>query len=138
MTKILLATDGSEHSKRALEKAIKLAKKSEQTTVDMIYAVDGSKSKSDVLQYGDTDTANYQRLKKLKALGEPLREAGVEANYHIVHGEPAKAIIAFANERDYDMVVIGSRGRSEVQKFLLGSVSHKLVKYVHAPVVVVK
>ncbi len=51
-SKLLLATDGSEHSHRAADKSIELAKLSNGASIDIIYVVDGSKSKSDVLQYG--------------------------------------------------------------------------------------
>ncbi|WP_146813104.1 universal stress protein [Halobacillus faecis] len=137
--KVLLATDGSEHSSRAIDQALKMAGPyKDQLTLDLIYVVDGSSSKEDVLNYGDPHTATMKRKEKFFDTLAYIEEKGAKTDVIILHGEPAKAITAYANENDYDCVVMGSRGRNPFQKFILGSVSHKIVKYVQVPVLVVK
>ena len=138
MKKILVATDGSEHAKRALEKAIELAGKEEDSVINLMYVVDGETSKSDVLQYGDSDTASFKREKKLQESVDLVEAKGIKAKLMIEHGDPEEMLIDHANSNDYDLVLVGSRGRNKFQTMMLGSVSHKLVKHIDAPVMVVK
>ncbi|TFD99405.1 universal stress protein [Jeotgalibacillus salarius] len=138
MKKLLVATDGSEHAKRALLKAIDIAGKDEEAIIDLMYVVDGETSKADVLHYGDSDTASFKREKKLKESVELVEAEGIKANLIIEHGDPEETLIDHANSNDYDLVLVGSRGRNKLQTMVLGSVSHKLVKHIDAPVMVVK
>lgn len=62
--KILLAQDGSDHANRAAEYAVQLAKKF-QGTIDIVYVVDGSKAKSDVLHSADKYLIKKKREEKL-------------------------------------------------------------------------
>ncbi|MFB1082462.1 universal stress protein [Jeotgalibacillus sp. JSM ZJ347] len=138
MKKLLVATDGSEYAKRALLKAIDIAAKDEEAVIDLMYVVDGETSKSDVLHYGDSDTASYKREKKFKESVNLVEAEGIKANLLIKHGDPEEVLIDHANSNDYDLVLVGSRGRNKFQTMVLGSVSHKLVKHIDAPVMVVK
>ncbi|KIL51165.1 universal stress protein [Jeotgalibacillus campisalis] len=138
MKKIMVAIDGSEHAERALQKAISITASPEESSIDLVYVVDGDKSKSDVLHYGDSDTARYKREKMLEKNADIARQKGIQVSIEILHGDPAETLISFANSKSYDLVLVGSRGRNKLQTMLLGSVSHKLVKYIDAPVMVVK
>lgn len=138
MKKLLVATDGSEHAKRALLKAVDIAGKDEEAVINLMYVVDGETSKSDVLHYGDSDTASFKREKKLQGSVELVEAEGIKANLIIEHGDPEEMLIDHANSNDYDLVLVGSRGRNKLQTMVLGSVSHKLVKHINAPVMVVK
>ena len=138
MKTIMVATDGSEHSNRALKKAINVISSHDDVSIDLVYAVDGETSKTDVLHYGDSDTANFKREKMLEQQADIVREAGIKANVVILHGSPSEKLIEYANSHEFDLVLVGSRGRNKLQTMLLGSVSHKLVKYINAPVMVVK
>ncbi|SIS38626.1 universal stress protein [Salimicrobium flavidum] len=138
-TKILLASDGSEHSIRAIDYALKMVDTyKEKVHIELVYAVDGDQSKKDVLKYGDSDTASMKRKEKFKSTVDYIEEQGVSTDITILHGQPAETLIEYANEGDYDCVIVGSRGRNKFQTLVLGSVSHKLVKYVQTPVIVVK
>ncbi|MDG5471990.1 universal stress protein [Jeotgalibacillus sp. ET6] len=138
MRKLMVAIDGSEHAERALEKAISISASHDDAYIDLVYAVDGDQSKSDILHYGDSDTARYKREKMLEKNAEKARQEGIHVSIEILHGSPAETLISFANSREYDLVLVGSRGRNKLQTMLLGSVSHKLVKYIDAPVMVIK
>lgn len=138
MKKLLVATDGSEHAKRALLKAIEVAGQDQEAVIDLVYVVDGETSKSDVLHYGDSDTASYKREKKFKESVDLVESKGVKANLLIKHGDPEEVLIDYANSNEYDLVFVGSRGRNKFQTMVLGSVSHKLVKHIDALVMVVK
>ncbi|WP_059105653.1 universal stress protein [Shouchella shacheensis] len=137
--KILLATDGSEHAKRALEKAVEMVGPyRHQVHIDLVYCIDGETSKGDILKYGDVGVADLKRKEMLADNSEFLTTKGVQADSIFLHGEPAKAILKHLKAHSYDCVVVGSRGRNELQTLILGSVSHKLAKYVDIPLLIVK
>ncbi|GEN52370.1 universal stress protein [Halobacillus faecis] len=137
--RILLATDGSDHSNRAIDQAVKMVEPyKDNVHMDLIYAVDGETSKEDVLKYGDSHIATAKRKEKLLETVDLVKEKGVSSDIIILHGEPEEVLTDYANEHDYDCVVIGSRGRNKLQTLILGSVSHKLLKYIQKPVIVVK
>ncbi|MGM0863276.1 MAG: universal stress protein [Bacillota bacterium] len=135
--RILLATDGSEHSIRSAHHAIEIAQKFNDS-VDVVYVVDGDTSKYDVLHHDSKIEIEKARKDKVRVLEEMLVSANVEYKIHILHGEPAPMIIDFSNESNYDLLVIGSRGLNSLQTMLLGSVSHKVVKHVECPVMIIK
>ncbi|MBU9712279.1 universal stress protein [Evansella tamaricis] len=136
--KLGLALDGSEHSHRAADKGIKLAKLSTNATIEIIYVVDGSQSKSDVLHYGDTLTVSRKREEMLSIFKEKIEKEGISSHITVLHGLPAETIINYTNETNFDCLILGSRGRSRVQTMILGSVSHKVMKHVKSPVLMVK
>ena len=56
----------------------------------------------------------------------------------VEEGDPAARIIDISSKLDVDLIVLGSRGTSELGQFLLGSVANKVVQYAHKPVMVVR
>lgn len=135
--KILLATDGSEHSIRSADHAIQLAKKF-NGIIDVVYVVDSEKSKEDILHHGSKYSVERDRKEKVKAVEDLLEQADIEYGIHILHGEPGPAIVKFANQNESDCVVIGSRGLNSLQEMVLGSVSHKVAKRADCPVLIFK
>ncbi|GAE26301.1 universal stress protein family [Halalkalibacter wakoensis JCM 9140] len=134
---ILLASDGSEHSYRAAEKAAELAK-IHNGKVTVVYSIDGSTSKADVLTNNSKFEIERKRKEKLAPIIEIFTKEGINHSLNIIQGEPGPTIVKFANEGDYDCVVIGSRGLNKLQTMVLGSVSHKVAKRVEVPVLIVK
>lgn len=135
--KILLASDGSAHSIRAAAHAIEIAQV-DNGTVDIVYVVDGNTSKSDVLHGIDKYEVKKEREEKLKPVKSKITAAGIPCETHFLHGEPGPVIVKFANDNQYDLVVVGSRGLNKLQTMILGSVSHKILKRVQCPVLVIK
>ncbi|WP_339147837.1 MULTISPECIES: universal stress protein [unclassified Sutcliffiella] len=136
--KILLASDGSEHSKRAAEKAIEVAKCSKDSLLEIVYVIDGDQAKSDVLQNWNTADLDDKRTKKIRWVEQKAKESNITFNVKTLSGEPGPSIVKHANEYDFDLVVIGSRGLNTLQEFVLGSVSHKVAKRAQCPVMIVK
>jgi nucleotide-binding universal stress UspA family protein len=130
--KILLAYDGFEYSKHALEEAARQGVE-EASTVTVVGVVPstarGTKSG------GHVDLPPHAE-EDMKVAHDFFRERGIEAETKIRHGDPADELIREATEGDYDIVVVGSRGLGPVGELLLGSVSRKLVKGLPRPVVV--
>ncbi|MFC4560093.1 universal stress protein [Virgibacillus kekensis] len=136
--KILLASDGSEHAKRAAENAVNLAKLSSGAQLEIVFVVDPSKAKSDVLNNWNTVDINDERYSRFREVKELAKQAEVSYEVKILHGEPGPTIVHHANNNDFDVVVIGSRGLNVLQEFVLGSVSHKVAKRAKCPVLIVK
>ncbi|MEC5425492.1 universal stress protein [Virgibacillus sp. C22-A2] len=135
--KILLASDGSEHSIRSAKHAIELAKNF-NGTIEVVYVIDGQSSKNDVLQSASKYEIELKRKEKIKAVLDLLGESSVEYEVKLLHGEPGPTLIEFANANNFDCLVIGSRGLNKLQTMILGSVSHKVAKHVECPVLIVK
>ncbi|MFZ3580110.1 universal stress protein [Virgibacillus sp. DJP39] len=134
---ILLATDGSEHALRSTNHAIELARKF-AGTIKVIYVVDGQTSKYDVLHHADKFEVEKSRREKIHPVEQVLYCSDVAYSVEVLHGEAGPTIVAFANDGDFDCVVIGSRGLNNLQTFILGSVSHKVAKRANCPVLIIK
>lgn len=67
-----------------------------------------------------------------------LLGAGFKVKALSVRGHPGRTIVEFGRQKQVDFVIVGSRGLNAVKAFFLGSVSHKVVKYSHSSVLVVR
>ncbi|MEK3890343.1 universal stress protein [Bacillus sp. FSL K6-3431] len=136
--RILIAADGSKNSMRAAREAMKLASLSQGTVVEIVYIMDYSKAKKEVLYSQNSETLELERRKQLLPIENTFKEANVTFTVTMLHGEPGPTIVDYANKLNCDMVVIGSRGLNNLQEMVLGSVSHKVAKRVKCPVLIVK
>lgn len=136
--KILIAVDGSAHSERSADHAINMAKLVPEAEVELIYVLDYSKSKSEVLHSASLEELENARINKLKNVEEKFKTANVSFQITMKHGEPGPTIVSYANDNGFDMVIVGSRGLNSLQEMVLGSVSHKVAKRVNCPVMIVK
>ncbi|TFB22825.1 universal stress protein [Filobacillus milosensis] len=135
---ILVAADGSDHSIRTAEHAAELANMQGDAHITIIYVIDGDTSKHDVLEVGDKETVEMKRLERLKPIEEKFDLMDLDYSIEIKRGEPGPTIVRYANDEDFDLVIIGSRGLNVLQEMVLGSVSHKVAKRVKCPVMIVK
>ncbi|MDW0109945.1 universal stress protein [Sporosarcina aquimarina] len=136
--KILLAADGSENSIRAAREAARLANCSDDSIITIAFVADFDKAKESVLHAESKDSLELKRRKQLKPVELILREYDVPYEIKILHGDPAPVLIDFAHAELFDLVVIGSRGLNSFQEMILGSVSHKVMKRLHCPVLLIK
>ncbi|WP_404328174.1 universal stress protein [Mesobacillus maritimus] len=136
--KILLATDGSEHSKRAAENALHIGTCSSDSKIDIVYVIDHDKAKSHVLSNWNTAEIGDKHKSRLKDIEKMAKNSNVAYETKILQGDPGPAIVEYANKNKFDVIVIGSRGLNVLQEFVLGSVSHKVAKRANCPVLIVK
>ncbi|MBU8908685.1 universal stress protein [Desertibacillus haloalkaliphilus] len=135
---LLLATDGSTYAVNAATKAIEIATLNREATIDIVYVVDHAKAKSDVLEHWNAIDAWQGRQKKVTATEKLMEKAGVRYRTHFLHGTPGPTLVKHANEGNYDLMIVGSRGKNKLQQLVLGSVSHKVAKRVNCPVMIIK
>ncbi|NBW94468.1 MAG: universal stress protein, partial [Bacteroidetes bacterium] len=74
---------------------------------------------------------------KLIELATELQGAGLDVSWKTIKGHPAAALRQLAEEADIDLIVIGSHGRSGFDRAMVGSVSEKVLRSAHCPVMIV-
>ena len=133
LQKILVAVDGSEYSKKALEFACELAKKFDGS-LHIVHVPQGSAADR-VMVLGGASVMIHAGREEIEKAGRMLIEAAQEiaeekrpgnVSTELRGGDPADEIVKSAEENASDCIVIGSRGLGDFGGLLLGSVSHKV------------
>ncbi|WP_410508372.1 universal stress protein [Methanosarcina hadiensis] len=138
--RILIATDGSVAAERAVNCGIKTVGL-KGAKVYAVYVIDITPYKS-IIMDESWENETYEKLSKngLKATSyveKIAKDAGMEAESVILKGNPAEEILNFAEKQEIDMIVVGSHGKSAIERFTIGSVSEKVVRNAKVPVLVV-
>ncbi|MCZ7400416.1 MAG: universal stress protein [Candidatus Methanoperedens sp.] len=123
--KILIATDGSEYTKNSVDYGIDLAKNT-GAGLHAIYVVDTA---AFAWQEGDEAT---------KYVADKAQAEGLEVDRNTIEGHPADEIIKYAEKNSMSIIVMGTLGKSGLDRFLLGSVAEKVVRNSKIPVLVVR
>jgi nucleotide-binding universal stress UspA family protein len=138
MKEIMVAIDGSDGSRAAIDEAVELAGPLEAH----ITFVTVRKTPPPLL-----GTPNYEcRLARdlgmaraaVDAALKRAREAGIEASGEVLEGGAIDELLSFADNRGADLIVMGSRGHGALAGALLGSVSSGVVQHANVPVLVAK
>jgi nucleotide-binding universal stress UspA family protein len=135
---ILLPVDGSEHANRATAYALKLAGLM-CARVILLYC-----HRPFPVKLGEPyfQHAIDKIMVEANALMEPFRsilaEKGVDFTNLIIEGPPGKKICDIARIESCELVIMGSRGRSDLKGLLLGSVAHRVLQQAPCPVLVVR
>ena len=121
---ILLATDGSAHSDRAVDAAASVAVRCSLpvTVVSVAASSQEDKSRASAI---------------VKRALTTLQGAGARATSRIASGRPDEAILAVKREVGADLIVLGRRGIGGVERLLLGSTSERVAGYADCPVLIV-
>lgn len=141
--KALVTTDGSDFSLKALARLGSLLSP-ERTTVTVVSVFRSPRA----LTYGmDPYNVSYERMANqirdkaesdCAAAQKILEDQGFKVATLAVMGEPAATIIDLAEQEKPDLIVMGSHGKSGLQRFLLGSVSEQVLRYAPTSVLVIK
>ena len=138
---ILVPIDGSDNSTRALETALKLAK-DQKSSVTALYVVQkpAIADPFDVSMTGEILESMEQYGKELLNTAKIKAEAtGIKIDTDVTSGYTvANTIVEYARDGGYDLIVMGTRGRSGVQRVLLGSVAFGVITYANCAVLIVR
>ncbi len=141
MTKILVPVDGSKQSKEALEYALEHFEDTEITASNVIDPIEaGYTAQATVPGYSEEwfeqakDAAEELFDEARQIAGEYDKD--IETTTEV--GRPSRAIVDYADENDFDHIVMGSHGRSGVSRILLGSVAESVVRRSPVPVTIVR
>ena len=140
---ILLPVDGSNVSFKAAEYAIEIAKMVNARII-VIHAIGIPMY---ITAYGGALLlpSYYEDAKKsaeewMGRIAESAKQGNIDLKKEVIVDVVSivDAIIAYAKKQDVDLIVIGTKGRTALKKFLLGSVAHGVVMHAHCPVLVVR
>jgi len=147
ISKILVAIDGSEHSFKASEYALELAKSFGAqlyvVTVTYIPASD-HQSQKEVLSKSLVEDSSNNSMKDagnwFENFTQNAKEDNIQLKTELINSaRPVDyVILEYAEEQKIDLIVVGTRGRTGFKKLMLGSIASSIVTYAHCPVMVVK
>jgi nucleotide-binding universal stress UspA family protein len=126
LKKILIATDGSDHARKAIGYASDIATKY-KATVYLIHVVPilHSVAEVDIEKIQDIQQKFANQI--IEEAEREVKKKGIEGyQSRILHGEPAREITEFAKKNSVDLIVMGSHGAGKIEMFMLGSVSYKV------------
>jgi len=146
MKKILIAYDGSEASKKAIDVGLKCAQDEDAIvllTIIPAELVESSFTKmllptidmSSVVQSG---SFKEKAMESLSMLASNLDSNVSQVNVDVEIGDPADEILLAAKKHEADIIVVGYKGYGKEGRFLLGSVTDKVVRYAGVSVLVVR
>ena len=145
LNSILVAIDGSAHSRRALEFACDIALRFE-ASLHLLHVTQQPMT-DQVLTLGAASVMASGTRADLKKVGRQVLGAATDVAHRagcknvtteIANGDPPRIIVDSAKSIEADMIVMGRRGLSELSGLLLGSVSHKVGHLASCSVVTVK
>jgi nucleotide-binding universal stress UspA family protein len=134
---ILVAVDGSESAKKAFERSIYLAQKC-NSSLDLVHVIQ--------CELGGDSATTFEIIEDLKNKAKEMLEEykiqsakkNVSIQIMVTQGDPAQVIIELAKVKSYDLIIMGTRGRTAFQELLIGSVSQKVMHHASCPVMVVR
>ena len=137
--KVLAPVDGSDCSKKALDMAIAIAKESHAklTILEVIEEFGPLPGFYDAAP-SDVDRVKWISEQRFEEVHPLIEEENVDWDRIVTEGYPADKICEIAETGNYDLIVLGSKGRSAFSRFLLGSISDRVVHHAHCSVCIVK
>jgi len=137
---ILVPYDGTSFSNRAFQKALDIAKK-DNSKITIFTVIEGEYSA--IMGYSKI---NPQVIKKQQSaakkyiykLESSAKNSGVSITVKIKQGTKiVKEILDFAKSKKFNLIVMGSHGRTGINKLILGSVSNALVQHSKIPIMII-
>ncbi len=144
--RILVPIDFSEHSKKTIACAIRLASR-DGAMVQLLHVFQISdyvvtpfarRKQHTVQDKSQIDAAEQEARESLAAFEKYVLSRGVKAESYIRVGYPFDEIVAMADHFEVDLIVIGSHGCSGIARLLVGSTAERVVEHAPCPVLVVK
>ena len=135
LKKVLVATDGSKHSRKGMESAADLVKKYDADLV-IVHVVEQPRIPESIREYfigekvPEEPESTYLESIGKKILSEAekqARELGIQKiETVLLHGNPADKIVKYAKDKGMDMIVMGSHGLGFIEGIIMGSISRKV------------
>jgi nucleotide-binding universal stress UspA family protein len=142
MMKMLIAVDGSEHARRAIEAAGRLASQMPAVEVVLLNVADA------MIFYGEPPPFDFEAIERAQRMHQEKLLTAAEAQARACGlskvltqsavGLAAQEILRVADERGVDQIVMGTHGRGPVGSLLLGSVAQRVVHQAKVPVLLVR
>jgi nucleotide-binding universal stress UspA family protein len=146
MKKLLVAYDGSEASKKAIETVLKCSNKQDEITLLTVVPAELAESSFTKMLLPTIDLSSYVKSGSFKEKAmESLNKISIQIennvskiNSIVESGDPADEILITAKKLEADIIIIGYKGYGKEGRFLLGSVTDKVVRHASMSVLVVR
>ena len=142
MTKFLVAVDGSEHARRAVETVAALSRQLQQAEVLLLHVGVPDIFYGELPAYDPEAVERAARLHREQLMAEALshaRQCGLQqVSTQVAVGDPATEIVRVAEERGVDQIVMGTHGRGVLGSLFLGSVAQRVLHLSKVPVLLAK
>ena len=137
--RILLPTDGSAGAERATEHAIELARLSGGTIIAMnVVDTSAAAAVPEAQAISINELFEEAGSKAVDAVVEQVEAQGIPIETELRTGSAHGEILAVAQERDVDVIVMGTHGRTGLDRVLLGSVADRVIRHADYPVMVTR
>ncbi|HTP64249.1 MAG TPA: universal stress protein [Geobacteraceae bacterium] len=140
LKKLLVAFDGSEYAMKAFDYALELSNLSPEPTHEIfVLSVAQPPEPADIVEVDaiiDAATEHYEEL--FKELRQKAAAANVKLTTEVAVGHPAEQIVHYADEKGCEMVIMGHRGKSLMDRWRIGSISKRVITYAHCTVTIVR
>lgn len=133
---MLVGYDGSPQSEKAVEVAFSLADCIDSTVLIFAVARPPEPATSVELE-AVLDDAREHYQEGFRKILEKARAHDLDVKTDMAVGHPGEQIIHRAEVDKIDLIIVGRRGRSMISRMMLGSVSERVLRYAHCPVMVV-
>lgn len=134
---ILLASDGTDAAEAATDHALLLAENF-NATLHVVYVLDVAEQSPDIDDTAEHPELKAKRERALEYPAERAESAGITVTGVTMRGSPSDALVTYAGEEEIDIIVMGTHGRSGLDRLLTGSVAEHVVRHAPAPVVTVR
>lgn len=140
---ILVATDGSRHAAAAASEAIGIAKKNSSKLIVLAVVPSESIQPMDIVHSQMSrdviaESEMKEAEKNAKAVKEAAQKEDVAVEAFIMGGKPSDAVVQTAKEQNVDVIILGSHGKTGIDKLLMGSVAERVIVLSSCAVLVVK
>jgi nucleotide-binding universal stress UspA family protein len=145
--KIMIATDGSACSKLAADKGIEFARLTRGTVYAVhvlskayLSAMDGESYSSMGMNPWESIKEEFQKQgqQAVNYVKDRGKMKGVNVESVLLEGNPSEELIRYAEEEKMDIIIVGTIGKTALDRFLLGSVTGNVVRHSKIPVMVIK
>ena len=146
MKKMLVAYDGSDASKKAIDMVLKCANKEDEITLLTVVPAELAESSFTKMLLPTIDLSNFVKsgsfkdkaMESLKKIVKEFSNFVEKVNISVESGDPADEILITAKKTEADVIVVGYKGYGKEGRFLLGSVTDKVVRHASVSVLVVR
>jgi nucleotide-binding universal stress UspA family protein len=134
---ILLPFDGSDGAAEVLHHASEIAHWAD-ATLEVLYVADTARDSVTVVEGRTVDALEQQGEDVVDEAAKTLDTLGVAYDTDVVQGNPAPTIVDYAERYDQDLIVMPTHGREGLSRYLVGSVTEKVVRLSSVPVLTVR
>jgi nucleotide-binding universal stress UspA family protein len=146
MKKLLVAYDGSEASKKAIETVLKCSNKQDEITLLTVVPAELAESSFTKMLLPTIDLSaivksgsfKEKAMESLNKLSKQIENNVLKVDTMVESGDPADEILITAKKLNADIIIIGYKGYGKEGRFLLGSVTDKVVRHASMSVLVVR